>query len=149
MKKSKRFQSVIKVAVARERQAATALGEAQAALQSQMARLEELLHYQEEYQLHFHRTGSLGMEARRILDYRAFLEKLKQAIRQQENMVDAAQQVVEERKQQWFHSRGKLKTYDNVMERFQTEEQRQEDQREQKETDERAQHAGRKRYSVE
>jgi flagellar FliJ protein len=149
MKKSKRFQSVIKIASAHERQAATALGEAQAALQSQMARLEELLRYQEEYRLQFQRTGSLGVDARRIEDYCVFLDKLRQAIRQQQDMVEAAQQAVDERKQAWFSSRGKLKTYDNVMERFQTEERRQEDKREQKETDERAQRTGSKHSSVE
>ena len=149
MKKSKRFQSVIKVASAHERQAATALGDAQASLESQVARLEELLRYQEEYQLQFQRAGSLGVEARRIQDYRLFLDKLRQAIRQQQNMVEAAQRLVEERKQQWFRSRGKLKTYGNVMERFQTEERRQEDKREQKETDERAQRVSGKHSSVE
>ena len=149
MKKSQRFQSVIKVASARERQAATALGQAQSSLQSQLARMEELIRYQEEYHLQLQRSGSLGMDARRIQDYHAFLDKLRLAIRQQQSVIDNAQRLVDERKQQWFSTRGKLKTYGNVMERFQSEEQRQEDQREQKDTDERAQRTDGKQRVIE
>lgn len=139
MNKSKRFQSVVKVAAARERQAATALGDAQSSLQSQLAKLEELKRYQDDYLQQFQRTGALGVEARRIEDYRAFLDKLRLAIEQQQSIVTEAKLAVEERKQQWFSSRSKQKTYDNVMERYQHEEQRQEERREQKDTDERAQ----------
>ena len=146
MKKSKRFQPVVKVAEAREKLAASALGEAQAELQSHEARLEELQGYQRDYLQRLQESGAQGMGAARMNDYQQFLNNLKLAIEQQETLVQIASRVVEEKKQQWFSKRGKLKSYDNVMERYVSEENRMADRREQKEADDRAQHGGNKNH---
>lgn len=144
MKKSKRFQPVVRVAEVREKQAASALGEAQAQLQSQIARLEELQHYQEDYFARFQSSARQGLPAARIQDFQRFLENLKRAIQQQETLVQIATRTVEQRKQFWYAIRGKLKSYDNVMERYIHEEHIQQDKREQKETDEHASRTGKK-----
>lgn len=138
MKKSKRFKPVVRVAEAREKQAASALGEAQAHLQSQIARLEELQNYQNDYLQRFKSTASQGIPAARMLDFQRFLDNLKLAIKQQETIVRIATSQVEQKKQLWFAKRGKLKSYDNVMERYISEENLQQSKREQKETDEHA-----------
>jgi len=139
MKKSTRFKSVVRVAEAREKQAASALGEAQAELESRVARLEELQHYQQDYQIRFNESAGHGLAAFQIRDFKHFLANLKLAIEQQETIVSLAQRVVEERKQAWFSKRGMLKSYDNVLDRYYSEELTVENKREQNETDERAQ----------
>lgn len=144
MKKSKRFKPVVRVAEAREKQAASDLGEAQAHLQAQVARLEELRNYQLDYQQRLTATASQGIQAARLQDFHRFLENLKQAIRQQETLVQIATRMVEQKKQLWFDKRGKLKSYDNVMDRYLHEENLEQDKREQKETDEHASRTDRK-----
>lgn len=136
---------MLKVAEAREKQAITVLGEAQSRLQSDIARLEELQHYQQEYRQQLQLSGSIGMDARRMVDYQNFLDKLKLAIEQQQSIISVSSRLVEEKRQLWFDTRNKLKSYGNVMSRYQTEELMQEDKREQQETDERAGNAGYRR----
>lgn len=142
MKKSKRFKPVVRVAEAREKQAASALGEAQAHLQSQLARLEELQNYQIDYLQRLQATARQGITASRMQDFQRFLENLKVAIKQQETLVQIANRSLELKKQHWFENRGKLKSYDNVMERYITEENTQQNKREQIETDEHASRSG-------
>lgn len=141
MKRSQRLEPVVKVAENREQQAAKALGDAQGALAEAQQRLEELKHYREDYIQRFHTAGSFGMSAAQMGDYRLFLSNLSQAIEQQTAMVQQAAAVVERQRQQWFNRRGKVKMLDNVVSRYQADEQRDADRKEQREQDERAQHS--------
>jgi flagellar FliJ protein len=142
IKRSKRLEPVVKVAENREQQAARALGDAQSALAQAEQRLQELKTYREEYIERFHANGAQGMSAVQMGDYRLFLSKLARAIEQQAELVQQAAAVVEQQRQKWFNRRGKVKMLDNVVSRYQADEQRVLDRKEQLEQDERAQHLG-------
>ena len=146
MKRSDRLEPVVRVAKNQKQQAASALGEAQTALTQAESRLAEFKAYREEYIRRFHEAGSLGMGAVQMEDYRKFLHNLSLAIDQQEDVVIQNIRVVEERRQQWFAMRGKAQMLDQVVNRYQNEEQRDLDRKEQGEQDERSQHP-RQRHS--
>ena len=139
MKRSQRLEPVVKVAENREQQAAKALGDSQEALNQAEQRLVELKNYREEYIRRFHAAGSVGMRAKQMGDYRVFLANLSQAIEQQIVLVQQAANVVEQRRQHWFSRRGKVKMLDKVVSRYQSDEQRVIDRKEQREQDERSQ----------
>lgn len=141
MKRSQRLKPVVKVAENREQQAARALGDSQSAFAQAEQRLAELKQYREEYIQRFHTNGAAGMSAVQMGDYRLFLSNLSNAIEQQVEQVKQAASVVDQQRQQWFARRGKVKMLDNVVSRFQADEQRIVDRKEQLEQDERAQHA--------
>lgn len=140
MKRSERFEPVVKVAENREQEAARVLGDAQSALTSAQQKQAELESYREEYVQRFHSTGATGMSAAQMLDYRAFLVKLDLAISEQALVVEQAASLVEQQRQEWFVRRGKVKMLDTVVERYQTEEQRDANRKEQSDQDDRAQH---------
>jgi flagellar FliJ protein len=140
MKRSQRLEPVVKVAQNREQQAAKSLGDSQSALNQAEQRLEELKGYREEYIRRFHANGAVGMSAAQMGDYRLFLSNLSHAIEQQVELVKQAAAVVEQQRKKWFNRRGKVKMLDKVVSRFQTDEQRVVDKKEQSEQDERAQH---------
>ena len=140
MKRSQRFEPVVKVAENREQEAARLLGDAQTTLTDAQQRLAELEGYREEYIKRFHVTGSEGMSAAQMMDYRAFLAKLDQAITEQGVAVGQAASLVEQQRQEWFTRRGKVKMLDTVVARYQADEQRDANRKEQGDQDERSQH---------
>ena len=107
-------------------------------LQAQQ-RLTELESYREEYIKRFHSTGAVGMSAAQMMDYRAFMVKLDQAIAEQGVVVEQAAQRVEQQRQEWFSRRGKVKMLDTVVTRYQADERRDADRKEQGDQDERTQ----------
>lgn len=140
MKRSRRFKPVVKVAENREQDAARVLGGAQTALNQAQQRLAELENYREEYIKRFHATGAVGMSAAQMMDYRQFLAKLDLAITEQGRVIEQTTGVVEQRRQEWFDCRGNVKMLDTVVTRYQNDEKRDADRKEQKDLDERAQH---------
>ena len=145
MKRSKRLKPVVQVAEGREQQAARALGAAQTRLLQAEQQYHELCRYREDYRQRFQQVGAFGMGALQLEDYQQFLHKLGQAIEQQEQVIAQARQEVEARRSQWFTLRGKLRSLDSVVSRYQASEEKQARRREQQEQDERAQRPGRTR----
>lgn len=139
MKKSRRLEPIVRVAENWEHQAAQQLGAAQQDLASAEQRLGELRHYREEYIRRFQAAGASGMGAGKMRDYQQFLASLNLAIDQQLRLVAIQAGKVEEKRRHWFASHQKTQVLDNVVTRYQSEEQRLENRREQKEQDERAQ----------
>lgn len=139
MKKSSRLQPVVKVAESREQQAAQALGMAQTQLTQAEQRLAELKVYREDYIARFHSAGAAGMGALQMEDYRQFLHKLSLAIDQQGQVIAQAASEVEVKRQGWHQNRSKTQMLDTVVSRYQAEEQRVAERKEQGEQDERAQ----------
>ena len=139
MSPSKRFRPVQRVAESREQKAARALGESRRELQEQTRRLDELKAYHREYQERFRGASAGGISAAQLHEYRAFLAKLEQAIREQEQRLGSVRQECSGRKAAWQETHQRTQALDKVMERFQSEERRQHDSREQKELDDRNQ----------
>ena len=141
MTKSQRVKPVIKVAKNRESEAARVLADGQRVVQERRQRLAELRSYREEYRNRYKKQGSVGMNAQQLRTFRNFLAKLDLAVEQQEQLVNAAQRDLEQKKSKWMEKHFRTKALDNVRGRYLSQEQRAEQRAEQKESDERSQRA--------
>lgn len=139
MTRSKRMTPVVKVAESREQAAARVLGEARQRLEQQQRKLEELTTYRDQYSLEFQQCSGQGMGVARLQDFRLFLARLNEAIEQQRRLVERCQQDCERRRLQWVATRTRTQALGKVVDRYQREEQRVAERREQRDSDERAQ----------
>jgi flagellar FliJ protein len=137
MKKSKRFMPVVDLAHDAERKAAEALGSCLRKHEQSLIKLDDLRRYHKEYILQFSLIGQSGISSTKAVDYRLFLDKLKQAIEQQEKMLEQVQVDLENSKAFWFAQRGRSKALDNVLTRYIADERKMQEKREQIEQDER------------
>jgi flagellar FliJ protein len=136
------MQFLAGVAKNSEHKAARTLAEKQQQLQQQRDRLQELLSYREEYAVKFQKHGSVGLDVRRLNEYRSFLEKLNLAIEQQRQRINQVSGECHVYQEHWVTTRIHSKAVDKVVDRFQRQDLREEDSREQNELDERAQQLG-------
>ena len=139
MSKSKRLTSIVELSRTRERKAAKELAEYKDALAKQENRLNELLTYHEDYTRRFQTSGKNGIDSRQLHNYRVFLASLDATISLQRQKVDGALKELEEKNCQWLAIRSKHKALDKVMEGYRRQQSVNEERREQKESDERAQ----------
>lgn len=139
MSRSKRMKPVQRVAESREQAAVHKLGQSQQFLDAQRTKLEELCAYRDQYSAAFQTSGGQGLDANRLQDYRVFLARLNEAIRQQEANITQCTCQHEQTRQQWVETRSHHQAIGKVIERFQSEEQKDQDRLEQKEQDERSQ----------
>lgn len=145
MTRSERMDPVLKVAAHREKDAARRMGQTQQRLQQQQERLRELVGYRDEYNLKFQQTCSAGMDVKQLQEYRLFLSRLNDAIRQQQQVVAKAERELEHARNVWLGTRTRSQALDKVRERFVDAERREADRREQADLDERStQQAGRR-----
>lgn len=140
MTRSKRIQSVARITDHRERQAAQAFGESRQQLDHQEQRLIELLGYRDEYNTQFQTASGMTMDARRIHEYRLFLDRLNRAIEQQRQVVEQVQLECERQRQGWLATRTRKRALGNAVARFQDHERHEAERREQIEHDERTLH---------
>jgi len=138
MTRSKRMQPVQRVAQNREQNAVQKLGQSQQNLDAQRARLEELRAYRDQYARDFELSGGSGLDATRVQDYRVFLNRLGEAIRQQETLIEQCCSQHEQTRQQWIKTHTHSQAIDKVVSRYRREDHRQQDLKEQREQDERS-----------
>lgn len=139
MTRSKRMTPVVKVAENREQAAARVLGEARQRLEQQQRKLDELITYRDQYSQEFQQRSGQGMGVARLQDFRVFLARLNEAIEQQRRLVERCHQNCERQRLQWVASRTRTQALGKVVDRYQREERRAAERREQHDTDERAQ----------
>lgn len=144
MTKSQRMKPVLQVASAREQDAARDLGLSQRHLGEQYARLNELYVYRNEYLQQTADLGSAGINVTRYIEMQRFLNNLNTAIEQQQQMVAQAARLCEERKRSWQEAHTKSKSLNRVVQHYVRQELHDESRREQKTTDEIAQHKRRR-----
>lgn len=137
MTKSDRLQPVAKIALQREQRAARLLADAQRLMMERRTRLDELCRYRQEYQTQFSSADGDPRNAYRIADFRAFLQRLDQLIKEQERMFHHYQTDYENKKKAWLTLHGKTKALDKAIEKFRQEEQHLVGKREQREADDR------------
>ena len=139
MTKSKRLEPVSRIAENRERQAAVEMAEFKRFLDAQQAKLDELQRYRADYAHQFQEAGRSGLDAARMADFRRILNHLADAIAFQERRLAGLRQDFVQIRQRWTDTRTRTAALAKVMERYQAEERRDAEQREQRETDEYAQ----------
>ncbi|MEN8165865.1 MAG: flagellar export protein FliJ [Pseudomonadota bacterium] len=139
MSPSKRLTPVRRFAQSREHKAARHMGQSHKTLQEEEAKLNQLKQYHQEYLRRFDAAARKGIGAPQLQEYRAFLEKLDQAIRQQRDVVSASMADHSNNKDNWRQKHTRTQAIDKVVDRYRRQERANEGRHEQKESDDRSQ----------
>ncbi|MCP1726440.1 flagellar FliJ protein [Natronospira proteinivora] len=134
-KRSERLKPVRKLADKGQQDASRELGHSQQALSEQEARLEQLENYREEYRQMFEGEGDRAIDPRRLRDERAFLSRLDEVIRQQQQVVENNMAEYERQREGWLQARTRVNALDRVSDRYRSHEARESDKQEQREMD--------------
>lgn len=135
---SERFRPIHKIVSHRERKAAAALGESLKQREAARTRLDELRAYHADYLNRFAGAASAGLSSQQVLEYQVFISKLETAIAQQEDIVAQSQQACDSSKAQWRGRYTKSKAMENALGRMHRKERKDQDRKEQAESDDRA-----------
>jgi flagellar protein FliJ len=137
MMKSKRFEPIQEIASTSAKDLSRAMGEAGRKVADLERKLQQLQTYRDEYTKNSSQSGS-AMDAVKLQNYRTFLDRLGDALRQQQRLLELARAEYEKRRADWSEKRVEAESLGRVVERFRKEEQRAVDQREQREGDDAA-----------
>lgn len=135
VKKSKRLQPVVRIARSNEQDAARQVAEWRSMLNQQERQLSELLRYQEEYTKRFHDALYKGTSATQARDFRVFLHRLEEGIAKQREQLHSTELELQRRAQHWDETKNRSSNLDKIRRRYETEERRCQDKREQMESD--------------
>jgi flagellar FliJ protein len=141
MKRAQRLQMVQQVVDDQERRRAEALASCERRLSENETKLTELQGYHSGYLRDFALRAETGMDGMLARDYQAFLARLDEALKQQSQAVVRARALRDGELQVWQGAAQRAEVVGQMVKRFQTEEARVLDRREQHESDERAQRA--------
>jgi len=137
MRKSKRFEPIQEIASTTATDLSRVMGEASRKVADLERQLEQLQAYRDEYVRNS--TQSSGtMDAVKLQNYRSFLDRLGEALRQHVQSLSQARAEFEKRRALWSEKRIEAESLSRVVERFRTEEQHAADRREQREGDDAA-----------
>jgi flagellar FliJ protein len=135
MPPSDRFKPIHQLASQKERKAAVELGESIKQRDSAQLRLAELEQYHKEYLERFADAARNGLNSNQIVEYQVFIGKLEDAIAEQRRIVQRVEQACLQTRQQWQGRYTKAKAMENAIDRMRLAERRQDDRREQAESD--------------
>jgi flagellar FliJ protein len=137
MMKSKRFEPIHEVASTSAKDLSRAMGDAARKVAELERQREQLQAYRDEY-VRNSTQSSGAMDAVKLQNYRSFLDRLGEALNQQQKTLDGARQEFEKRRVQWSEKRIEAESLNRVVDRFRKEEQNAADRREQREGDDAA-----------
>ena len=137
MIKSKRFEPIHEVASTSAKDLSRIMGDAGRKVAELERQLEQLQAYRDEY-VRNSTQSSGAMDAVKLQNYRSFLERLGEALNQQQKSLDNARKEFEKRRTQWSEKRIEAESLNRVVDRFRKEERHAEDRREQREGDDAA-----------
>ena len=138
MKRADRLEMVQNVVAGQERRRAEALAASQRRVTESETKLAELEAYQESYVRAFALRAGNGMDAAMARDYQAFLSRLEEALRQQQQVVVRARAQRDGEMQIWQGAAQRAQAVGHMVKRFLSEEARALDRQEQSESDERS-----------
>ena len=141
MKRAQRLEMVQNVVDDQERRRAEALAISEQGLTESEAKLAELQNYLDSYVRGFAIRAESGIDGAMARDYQAFLARLEEALRQQTQIVTRARAQRDGEMQTWQGAAQRAEAVGQMVRRFQNEEARAADRREQVESDERSAHA--------
>jgi flagellar protein FliJ len=137
MRKSKRFEPIQEIASTKAEDLSRVMGEAARKVADLERQLEQLQAYRDEYVRNS--TQSSGtMDAVKLQNYRSFLDRLGEAMRQHMQSLKAAHAEFDKRRALWSEKRIEAEVLGRVVDRFRKEEQHAADRREQREGDDAA-----------
>ena len=136
------LQPLLDLANTRTDEAARKLGELVAAERDVDQKLKMLEDYRHEYHERFLQAAREGLSPEAWRNYSAFIGKLDDAIGVQRKVVDQSRERTAEGQQAWLAQRTRLKAFDTLSQRHQSEVARSESRQEQKRSDEHAARRG-------
>src|SRR5882757_1486433 len=137
MMRSKRFEPIQELASTSATDLSRAMGEAGRRVADLERQFEQLRTYRDQYVSNSGETRG-ATDAVKLQNYRSFVDRLSEALRQQSTNLDHARAEYEKRRLQWSEKRIEAESLGRVIERFRKEEQHAADQREQREGDDAA-----------
>jgi flagellar protein FliJ len=135
--KSRRFEPIQQIASNSANELSRAMAEAGRRVADLERQLEQLKSYRDEY-VRNSTEGRGAMDAVKLQNYRSFLERLGEALRQHLKNLDVARAEYEKRRARWSEKRIEAESLSRVVERFRNEERHAADRREQREGDDAA-----------
>jgi flagellar FliJ protein len=135
MSRSDRIQPIKEIADTRERNAGAVVAQAERALRDRERQLAQLRQYLDEY-MRKNTPGLGSVDPVRLENYRAFLARLTEAVRAQEQLVEQANREYERKREDWRVQHVEAAALGRAVERMQVSERTEQDRREQKEADE-------------
>ncbi len=135
MNRSNRIQPIKDIADTRERNAGAVVAQAERALRDREMQLAQLKTYLDDY-VGKNTPGLGSVDPVRLANYRAFLARLTEAVKAQEQLVDTANREYERKREDWRVQHVEAAALGRAVERMQVHERTEQDRREQKETDE-------------
>jgi flagellar FliJ protein len=137
MMKSKRFEPIQEIASTSANDLSRAMGEAGSKVAELERQLEQLQSYRDEY-LRNSSQSAAATDAVKLQNYRSFLDRLGDALRQQLNALEVARAEYERRRALWSEKRIEAESLGRAVDRFRKEEQHVADRLEQREGDDAA-----------
>jgi flagellar FliJ protein len=137
MLRSKRFEPIQEIVSTSAQDLSRAMGEASRRVADLERQLEQLKTYRDDY-VSNSTGGSGAMDAVKLQNYRSFIDRLGEVLRQHLVKLDVARVEYEQRRLQWSEKRIEAESLGRVIDRFRKEEQHAADQREQREGDDAA-----------
>jgi len=139
MMKSKRFEPIQEIASSSAKDLSRAMGDAGRKVADLERQLEQLKNYRDEYVLNSTQSAGAGaIDAVKLQNYRTFLDRLGEAMRQHLKSLESARAEYEKRRALWSENRIEAESLGRVVERFRKEEQHDAERREQREGDDMA-----------
>jgi flagellar FliJ protein len=136
MMKSKRFEPIQEIASSSANQLSRAMADAGQRVAELERQLEQLKSYRDEY---VRNSGASGAtDAVKLQNYRSFLERLGEALRQHLKNLESARSDYDKRRAAWSEKRVEAESLGRAVERFRKQERHAADEREQREGDDAA-----------
>ncbi len=137
MMKSKRFEPIREIASISANELSRAMADAGRRVADLERQMDQLKSYRDDY-VRNSTEGEGAMDAVKLQNYRSFLDRLGDALRQHSKNLDAARAEYEKRRRQWSEKRIEAESLGRVVDRFLKEEQHAAERREQREGDDAA-----------
>jgi flagellar export protein FliJ len=137
MRKSKRFEPIQAIASTSAKDFSRAMAEAGRKVTDLERQLEQLQSYRDDYVRNSTQDAG-AIDAVKLQNYRTFLDRLGEALRQHTKNLDVARAEYERRRALWSEKRIEAESLTRVVDRFRKEEQHAADRREQREGDDAA-----------
>ena len=149
MKRSDRLDIVQQATARAERERAERVGAAERHLVEMQQKLTALESYRSEYEAGFASRAGGGVDVVGMRDFQTFLARLGEALAQQRELVALARKALEAERTHWREAAQRAHVVETLAERWQGEENRAANRRDQQESDELSQQmaAARKRNS--
>jgi flagellar protein FliJ len=136
MKRSERLDVVQQAAARTERERAERVGAAERHLAEMQQKLTALEKYRSEYEAGFASKAGAGVDVVGMRDFQTFLAKLGEALVQQRELVAMARKGLDAERSNWREAAQRQHVVETLAERWQGEEARAEQRRDQLESDE-------------